>query len=189
MARVTFVLLIALIGQHSAAAEENLQKYLDLLKSGTLCEKRSAVLSLHGQGKQAVRILLEHIDDTEIAPSSTLVFQNPVLSYVPPGSQHDQFAGMLYAYVIELILAKNTLSQDGGKNCDFHFLLGPNDYVYGHGLIFKGNEELIDATDLPRIKQIYLRWWDKNQDKSLAQMRQEWKASHRPLAGSQYKWG
>jgi len=136
-------------------------------------------------GKKAIPALLEHLADTEIAPMSTLIFVNPMLSWIPPGSDHDQPAGVLYAYVIELIVAKAALSDDGGS-CS-NFLLNKNDYVYGRGLIMHG-DEIINAGDLPRIKQIYLQWWDRNRSKSLARIRREWKASHRPLTGTQYNW-
>lgn len=107
--RILLAFLVGLMGQQLAAAEETVQKYLVLLKNGTLCEKRAAVLFLHRQGKQAIPVLLEHLDDTEIAPLSTLIFDNPALSWMPPGSDHDQPAGELYAYVVELIIAKAAL--------------------------------------------------------------------------------
>lgn len=182
--RFLLALPILLMG-HQLAAEESPQRYLESLKSGTMCERRSAVLALYRLGKQAIPALLEHIDDGEIAPSTTLILANPAFSYAPPGSQHDQFTGVLYAYAIELILGRNAISKDEGKRCVY--LLGLSDYVYGHGLIFNENE-LIKANDLSRIKQIYSQWWDKNRNKSLAKMRQDWKASRRPLTGTQYKW-
>ena len=97
---------------------------------------------------------------------------------------------MLYAYVVELILGKRTLSKNvlstsEGSRCDY--LLGLDDYIYGHGLVFSG-DNVIKATDLPRIKQIYLNWWNKNENKSLAKLRQDWKASQRPLTGTPYGW-
>src|SRR5262249_3976720 len=188
--KVVLMLLIAIVRQQLAAADEKPQKYLDLLKRGANCERRSAVLGLYGQGKQAISTLVGHIHDAELAPSSNLLLANPQLSYAPTGSQHDQFAGVLYAYVIELILAKPTLSNEvvfSAKENTCKYLLGLDDYVYGHGLIFYG-DELIKADDLPRVEQIYLQWWDRNGNKSLAKMRQEWKASRRPLTGTQYRW-
>ena len=187
--RIVFALLIALIGcrpgADQAGAADNLQRHLDLLKNGTLCQKRAAVLALYEQGKKAIPALVDRIEDSEIAYQSTNVLASPVISSAPPDSQHDQFAGVLYAYVIELILARDNVSRDETGSCKF--LLGLDDYVYGHGLILNGNE-LIKANDLSRIKQIYLRWWTGNRGKNLTEMRQEWQRLHRPLAGTEYRW-
>jgi hypothetical protein len=142
-------------------------------------------MALHRAGKQAIPALIGHIGDGEIAQSSVLLFENPILNYMPPDAQHDYIAGVLYAYTVELILGKDRLSVDQGS-CDF--LLDPGDYVYHSGLIRKQDHRLIEAIDLSRVQQIYSRWWEANRNKSLIQLRRDWKMSARPLKRSQFSW-
>ena len=128
-------------------------------------------------------MLVERIDDHDVAPSSTLMLANPMLSYAPAGSQRDEFSGVLYAYVIELILARDVLHDD--KDCTF--LLSQGDYAYGHGVIAKG-KKVISSLELEHVKQRYSKWWEKNRNKGLYTFRFEWKKSIRPLTGSDFEW-
>jgi hypothetical protein len=169
--------------QPQIQGDGNAQRYMASLKSGTICERRAAIVALHRLGKSAIPALIDHIDDGGVAASSTLMLANPLLSYVPPGSLRDEFSGVIYAYVIELILARDTLRDD--KDCTF--LLNNGDYAYPHGLIMKGNN-IISATELAQVKQAYLGWWVKNRNENLASLRLEWKKSVRPLTGSGYSW-
>lgn len=95
----------------------------------------------------------------------------------------DEFSGVIYAYVVELILGRDTLQDD--KDCTF--LLGTGDYVYGHGLIMRG-DNVIRATELAQVKQLYSRWWEENRNKGLSALRLEWKKFARPLSDSKYHW-
>jgi len=163
--------------------DRDVQRYLETLKSGTVCQRRAAIIVLHHMGKSIIPVLIERIDDRDVAPSSTLMLANPILSYVPPGSQRDEFSGVIYAYVIELILARDALHDD----LDCTFLLTTGDYAYSHGLITKDSNVIL-ATDLARVKQVYSRWWEGNRGKELSTLRLEWKKSVRPLTGSEYNW-
>jgi len=117
-----------------SAPKSDIQRYLETLKNGTTCQRRAAIMALHHLGKSAIPLLIEHVDDHDVARSSTLMLANPILSYAPPGSQKDEFSGVIYAYVVELILARDALHDDN----DCTFLLSQGDYAYGHGLIMKG---------------------------------------------------
>lgn len=168
----------AAIGQDAT----QIQRYLENLKTGSICQRRAAISGLHRMGKAAIPRLIEHIDDHEVAPSSTLMLANPLLSSAP-ASQKNEFSGVINAYVVELILASATLRDE--KDCTF--LLSERDYVYGWGVIMKDGE-VISAADLARVKQQYVQWWGKNQSKSLSTLRGEWKERIRPLTGSEYHW-
>jgi hypothetical protein len=170
--------------QQTAAPDKNIQQYLTSLKSGKTCERRAAIKALHHLGKDAIPTLIDHIGEVDIAESSALMLANPLLSYAPPGSQRDEYSGVVYAYVIELILAKDALQSDS-SNCDF--LLDHSDYAYGHGLILKG-KKVISATELAHVKQLYVQWWETHRNESLISLRHEWMKSVRPLTGSGYHW-
>jgi hypothetical protein len=133
-------------------------------------------------GKTAIPVLIDHIDDRDVAPSSTLMLENPIVSSAPE-VQKDEFSGVINAYVVELILASNALRDK--RDCTF--LLSEGDYAYGWGVIMKDGK-LINATDLAHVKQQYLQWWGKNHNKSLSTLRVEWKKRIQPLTGSEYHW-
>jgi hypothetical protein len=185
LAIMSFSALIHAQLHESGAPEPALEGQLKSLKNGSLCERRSAVMALHRAGIQAIPALIEHISDGEIAESSALLFQIPILSSRPPDAQDDYFAGVLYAYSVELILGRERLIVREGP-CDF--LLDPGEYVYHSGVIRKKHRRLIEASDLPRVQQFYSRWWGTNRNKTLTQLRQDWKQSARPLNGSPYSW-
>jgi len=175
-------------------SDQDLQEYLKSLKRGTLSERSSVVVALHRLGKQAIPALVEHISDAEIAPSTALMLHNPFMSGVFTGTPRNEFAGILNAYIVELILAKDRLS---ATERDPHLLLSVRDYIYGEGVMVKGGESSstdsssisqLDASDLPRIERIYSEWWRRNKNKPLAEMRRDWNAKHRPLTGSRYRW-
>ncbi len=177
-------------------SDQDLQEYLKSLKRETLSERSSAVIALHRLGKKAILALVEHISDAEIAPSSTLMLHTPFISAVYTGAPRDEFAGVLNAYVVELILAKDNLAT---TERDPHLLLSVGDYVYGQGALVKGESSTTDmsdvsgmsqvnATDLPHIKRTYSEWWRRNKNKTLAEMRRDWKANRCPLTGSPYHW-
>jgi hypothetical protein len=168
--------------RESLESNHSIQPYLETLKSGRNCPRRAAIVALHQMGKTAIPLLIDHINDSDVAPSSTLMLANPILSSAP-ASQKDELSGVINAYVVELILASETLRDE--KDCTF--LLSEGDYAYGWGVIMKDGE-VISATDLAPVKQQYLQWWGKNHNKSLSTLRVEWKKRIRPLTGSEYHW-
>jgi hypothetical protein len=170
--------------QSSDNAEKNVEQYLVSLKTGTMCERRAAVSALHQMGKKAIPVLIAHISDAEIAKASTLMLANPLLSYVPRGSLRDEYSGVIYAYAIELILARDALHTGAG---DCMFLLDNGDYAYSHGLIMKG-QNVIGASDLERVKELYSQWWKTHRNEDLVTLQRDWSKSLRPLGGSAYHW-
>lgn len=185
---VAIVLLPAQVhsqSQHPGSDITIIDREMRPLKNGTLCERRSAIFALHQKGKDAIPVLISRIDDPELATGSANLLANPIISYRPPESQNDYFAGVLYAFVVELILGRTTLSTDLAR-CEFH--LGSDDYAYSLGIVRKKGNQPIAMGDLPGIKQMYLSWWESHRNKTLAQMQQDWKHSLRPLRGSEFIW-
>jgi hypothetical protein len=170
--------------QQPSVHYQKVEKYVLSLKAGAMCERRAAIAALHQMGKEAIPILIARIGDADVAKSSTLMLANPALSYVPPDSQRDAYSGVVYAYVIELILARESLNTGTG---DCMFLLDPRDYAYGHGLIMKG-QNVIRASELNHVKQLYSKWWETHRNEDLYALRSDWQRSMRPLTGSAYHW-
>lgn len=195
---VTALAMSMLILGHALAQEMDhpetvVEAQLNFLRSGTKCERRRAVVTLHKLGKAAIPTLLSHIGDTDRATASVLLLQNPLLSSILPDSQHDEFNGIMSAYVIELILGQKSLVSEA-VGCGFRgetsgvFLLEHHDYVYAHGLIRKSANGGILKGDLASIQEIYRKWWTANQEKTLEEMREDWNHAKRPLTGSIYFW-
>jgi hypothetical protein len=149
-------------GSHFTSIEGELRS----LKSGTTCERWSAIFALHQKGEDAIPLLISRTDDSDPAKNSANLLANPVISYRPTDSQNDYFAGVLYAYVVELILGRATLSKDLAR-CEIHE--GSDDYAYSLGIIRKKGNRPIEAADLPRIKQVYSNWWRRNGKRTLGQ--------------------
>ena len=181
------------LAQEKGRAEAVVESQLSVLKNGTMCARRQAVVALHKLGKAAIPVLVAHIGDADRATRSLLLLQNPLLSSILPDSQHDEFSGVISAYMIELILGQESLVSEA-VGCGFRgetgtaFLLEARDYVYGHGLIRKSAEHAMGEGDLASVKEIYRKWWDANQNKTLQEMRDDWKHTKRPLTGSAYFW-
>jgi hypothetical protein len=186
------VMLIAFVrvpvhsqSQPLVSANTSIDGEMELLKKGSMCERMSAIIALHRTGKQVIPALISHISDSDLAPDSAGLLANPVISYRPPESQNNYFAGVLYAYVVELILGRTALITNPAQ-CEFP--MGSDDFAYSLGIIRKSGNHPISAHDLPRIKQIYSKWWGTNGKKSLVQLQKNWKRSSRPLRGSEFSW-
>ena len=134
LVKAPFIAVLLCISTAAIAQDATqIQRYLENLKTGSICQRRAAIIALHRMAKAAIPMLIEHIDDHEVAPSSTLMLASPILSSAP-ASQKDEFSGVINAYVVELILASATL-RDDEKDCTF--LLSQGDYAYGWGVIMK----------------------------------------------------
>ena len=185
---VAIVFVPAMVHSQSGqprSTHPSLNSQMGSLKNGTFCERTAAIFALHQQGRRAIPALISRMDDAELAEDSGDLISNPIISTRPLGSQNDYFAGELYAYVLELILGRGTLSRDP-EHCEFY--LTPDDYAYSIGTLQKRGNHAITATDLPLIKQIYSDWWAANRKKTLAELQQDWKQASRPLTRSQFIW-
>ncbi len=100
------------LAEEMGRADALVESRLSVLKNGSMCERRQAVVALHKLGKAAIPALVSHIGDADRATKSTLLLQNPMLSYVFPDSIHDEFSGVIAAYLIELILGQRSLVSD-----------------------------------------------------------------------------
>lgn len=158
------------------------QSDVSKLKQGDRGRRKAAIFSLHANGKEAIPVLIESLDDT--APFEQIELLDPISSFIPPESRKPTYMGVLYAYAIELILGKKTLR---GNQRDSGFLIDNGDCVYKLGLLKREGESLTPK-DLSILKEIYRQWWEAHKQLSLDELRQQWIENKRPLTGSRYKW-
>ena len=66
--------------------------------------------------------------------------------------------------------------------------------IFKEGILFKKDdsgeiiEDRLTLEDMVIVKGIYQEWWEKNKDKSLSDMRKEWKETNGILSNSNYIW-
>jgi hypothetical protein len=142
------------------------------------------VLNLFKLGKRSIPYLIERISDKEINRYYRL--SDPDGPYFFVQGMYKCY-GFLYAYIIEIILAKETLAGvDELDNCDF--VGSRENLVYLGGVIMKKNRDFATWRDLTEIQKVYRTWWRKNKNKSLQQMRKDWWDDKRPLSKSRFYW-
>lgn len=188
----------------ASAQRPTVKLQLDILgQGGSFCETRAAIVALHEMGTEALPALIARINNQSKSVTPTML-QNPSSSQIAPEQLHGGYQGLLYAYVVELILGRTHLSRNY-SHCGF--LLGDEEeYLCKYGVIRKrdgviqsgdasayarpGLKETkpIDASDLDQIPSTYLVWWVLNANRPLDQLRAEWQAWKRPLGGSKYQW-
>jgi hypothetical protein len=120
--------------------------------------------------KKAIPFLIENIDRDE---TGFLGFNDPNESTLYLINQN--FVGLRSAYMLELLLS------------------GENEFqIYKYGVIVKiveGDIQMKSLTlnDMREIKKIYSLWWNANKNKSMDELKKNWKAQS-ILDGSRYTW-
>jgi hypothetical protein len=144
-------------------------------------ESYHAIVELHKQGKKSIPLLIDEIDNCQ--PLTDLTFAHPRNSII--WGTYNCY-GFLYAYLVELILAKEKIETHSSQ---FYKILGSDDnFIFFNGVLSKNNACVARKEDLPEIKNAYRAWWEKNKWKSLAELRENWKHEKRPLTGSRFGW-
>ena len=177
-----FLLFIAFA---SCKGRQNVGDYNSLEKSylSTILQKRLAL------NKQIIPYLIDSID---IERTSFFIgFRNPTSSFI--GSYHmNNQKGILDAYCIDFILSKDSIET-------VEKILSDDDYltrwqkqiepyrIYGLGVIVKQDEndkpilEPLTHEDMVIIKKMYLDWWEKNKEKPIETLREEFKNGNKIL--------
>lgn len=139
----------------------------------------------HNKGKDAIPYLIGLIDCNS---ESDVGFVNPYSSTIDK-FLFKNFKGIMAAYAIELILAKDKLEYPVVFKYEFPSQKHPYN-IYNYGVIFNKQREFkpLSYDETKEIKNIYNNWWDKNKSKSLNQLRLDWKQKGNILKDSPYEW-
>lgn len=143
---------------------------------------QKTIIRIFKDGKTSIPLLIDNISEKRGAFAFEL--KNPL------NQKKEQFYlsfGFLYAYLVELILAKDTLEIDLESK---KLLMSSDNYIFWEGSVIPGLSDRIVTADeaLIEIQRYYRQWWNENKHKSLQQLRKEWKLGKRPLNGSKYGW-
>jgi hypothetical protein len=178
------VILVAAAGTSSAAHSgqpESDAGAIRRLWSARPCELRAGIVSLHARGKDAIPALIDAIEDS--TPRWPSPLRHPYLDIIAPKPTF--LAGELPAYVVELILSKETLETRANPDCQQ--VLEVDDYPYRFGEVWSKAPSK-NQVRLPDLQGAYRLWWRRSAGKPLAVLREEWHAGRGPLAGTRLEW-
>ena len=148
---------------------------------------------IHSYGKDIIPYLISQIDKGKMVVPG---FVNPYESNLGNTVMGCPL-GVNYAYMIELILAKDSIMDN------IHFFDGAysiwydkmEQYKIYHQCVIikkkdKDNPQKSEMTvdDMKTIKAIYNDWWESNKDKDLDTLRKKWREKGSPLQNSPYMW-
>ena len=147
---------------------------------------------IHSYGKDIIPYLISHIDTK----------QNGIAGFINPYDSNlgnkilGCSLGVNYAYMIELIMAKDTIVDN------IHYAVGHDIWyekmkpyqIYGQCVIIrkkdKDNPQKSEMTvdDLKTVKAIYNNWWESNKNEDLDSLRKKWREDGSPLRKSSFMW-
>ena len=136
--------------------------------------------------KQIISCLIDSID---IDRTSLIGFINPMKSNL---SYHFNQIGIKYVYNIDYILSKDsieTVNKTWNDNEDFlHWEELTKPYrIYNIGIIVKqdvNNKPILEPLtheDMVNIRKMYFDWWEKNKEKSIETLREEYRKENKIL--------
>lgn len=180
---ITLVLLM--FGMVNCADEnKDLSLLAKELKCQSAMERQNAFIEFHSLGKEAISYLIDEIADNNM---TFICLHNPISSMISKGSL-ENYAGILAAYTIELILAREKLQIGGSGDSVWVFGSDPHNYIYSNGVIQRNDGNNLSPNDMKIIMNIYKTWWQQSQSRSIEGLRDEWQNGLRPLSGSDYSW-
>ena len=147
---------------------------------------------IHSYGKDIIPYLISHIDTK----------QNGLAGFINPYDSNlgnkilGCPLGVNYAYMIELIMAKDTIIDN------IHYSVGHDIWyekmkpyqIYGQCVIIrekdKDNPQRSEMTvdDMETVKAIYNNWWESNKNEDLDSLRKKWREDGSPLRKSSFMW-
>lgn len=123
------------------------------------------------------------IDNIDIQKTSFIGFTNPINSNIKKWYINQE--GIRYAYYIEYILLKDSVEiveKTWNDDDIFHWDILSKPYrVYTNGIIIKLGQnkkqilEPLTHEDMILIKKMYLNWWGENKNKSIEEIRKEFR--------------
>jgi hypothetical protein len=179
------VLPFFLLSSSNTRFMANIKKMLN----GTIENKKMAIFEIFNNGKKAIPLLINEIKNSKI-------IWNPLGNPLNSIASDDHLkicSGAIAAYTIELILAKDLIEREKFFKNKLRLLDSGTDhayYVYFNGFIVNDKDECVsrNRNEMTKVQKIYENWWKNNKDKTLGELRGDWKNRKRPLSGSIYYW-
>jgi len=136
--------------------------------------------------KANVSCLISYIDKNQ---KTSVGFIDPKASTLQ-SFNFNNYIGIKAAYFIEFFLSKDSIETINGS--EWEQKIKPY-RIYKSGVIVKTIDgspilETLSYKDMKRIKGIYRKWWNKNKNKAVNQLRKEWGKEKHILDGTCYIW-
>ena len=148
---------------------------------------------IHSYGKDIIPYLISQIDRGTMASPN---FVNPYESNLQRIDLIGGPLGINYAYMIELILAKDSIKDNytyKGGYSGWYEKVKPYK-VYDHCTIIEKKYQYnpavtpLSVDDMKTIKDIYNKWWESNKKENLDALRKKWREEGSPLQKSPFTW-
>lgn len=150
--------------------------------------EKKKYLEIYEMGKEIIPCLISMIDTNKVSKVGHI---NPKNSFVPSCILLDNYSGIEAAYFIERIISLDKTKSDNSDSVNkeiYSFQIFNYGVIVKRGNVPNKNYPPLSLSDMKIIKKIYQKWWELNKDKSIEQLRKDWKENKHPLDGSNYKW-
>ena len=167
---------------------DGIPEYIEKLRRFPETKNKEGILGLFNAGKDSIPFLINEIGRCDIVFNRLPNSMGSILT-----EDHLKIClGAYAAYVIEMILAIDQID-------DKTFLLEKDllfsiseqkHYLYWNGFVVNDEDKCVsrNAEEMKNVASFYLLWWEKNKDRSLDQLKKDWKDGVRPLSGTGYRW-
>ncbi len=148
---------------------------------------------IHSYGKEIIPYLINKIDiERYVNPGFLNPYESNLQDAVLIGP-----LGINYAYMIELIMAKDSIRDDvvfslGGYS-SWYDKMKPYQ-IYGQCVIIRKKDQdkprksVITIEEMKQVKSIYEKWWKGNKHDPLESIRKKWRENGSPLRESPFTW-
>lgn len=163
-----------------------------VIKEPIPCFPPNVMKAIHSFGKEIIPYLISHIDVEKIGVAE---FINPYESNLQNMVILSPW-GINYAYMIELILAKDSINDNifFADGYDIWYEKMKTYKVYSQCVIIRKKDlnnlkkAKISFADIKSIKAIYNDWWESNKKENLDTLRKKWRENGSPLQKSSFMW-
>lgn len=184
---------VILMSCHIKTIKNKENKLIIYLQDSLMTEK--AQREIYKYAKEVIPYLINNMDKNQ--QTSLTQFINPIESNIPKFIMNNQI-GIRYAYLIELILSKDsieTVNKTWNKEEDWlHWAEQTKPYrIYNIGIIVKQDKyhkpilEPLKPKDMVVIKKMYINWWKKNKQNSIEKLRDDYR-SGKKIIKFPYTW-
>jgi hypothetical protein len=183
--RMHVVFMLLIFSGVNLLAQKQCGDQLSPFISNNVIQLTEHVNELSINGKNAIPKLIDEIDNHHLVP---MVLSDPTSSQMPLDSSVS--CGVVAAYLIERILEWPFWQFQPGLSGNYRIIVGcPTSWAYYSVCIVNVNtHQPCSKDDLKVVKAVYQAWWEQNGNKSLDELRKDWIAGKKPLAGSIYRW-
>jgi hypothetical protein len=186
--KVIFLLgwILVFLFSSRALVSNDIANYYKKLMNFSDSKHKEGIIKLFRSGKEAIPFLIKGISCCDIVTNSLV---NPTGSLLT--DNHLRICSGAYAaYVIEMILAIDHIDEKKYfMEKDFLFSEIEH-YLYFNGFIVNAKNDCVSQNkkEMTTIAGFYKEWWEKNSQKTLEELKKDWKDGIRPLSGSGFRW-